>query len=222
MLSLGGGVLGLAAAAAVLQVVPALAPGDVARLEEVRIDGVVFAFTAGLSIVVGLLCGAGSALQWSQIHPARTLNEGSARSAGGFRLRRTHRMRTVLSTMQVALAVVLLIGAGLLLRSFVRLVTFDRGFDPADVVATSVTNPMSIAPHEVSEQWSRMTGDHQRLQERIFDEMTMRLGALPDVEAFGLSWNLPFGRNSRSSALRPAGTPVPSDPNEMVRTSCRS
>ena len=219
VLSLGGGVLGLAAAAVVLQAVPALAPGDVARLEEVRIDGVVFAFTAGLSIVVGLLCGAGSALQRSQIHPARTLNEGSARSAGGFRLWRTHRMRTVLSTMQVALAVVLLIGAGLLLRSFVRLVTFDRGFDPADVVTTPVTNPMSVAPHEVSERWSRMTGDHQRLQERIFDELTMRLGPLPDVEAFGLSWNLPFGRNPRSSApLRPAGTPVPSNPNEMVRT----
>ena len=83
VLSLGGGVLGLAAAAVFLRAVPALAPSDVARLEQVRIDGVVFAFTAGLSILVGLLCGAGSAFQRSQLHLVRTLNDGSAQSAGG-------------------------------------------------------------------------------------------------------------------------------------------
>ena len=61
VLSLGGGVLGLAVAAAFLRAVPALAPDDVARLDEVSIDGVAFAFTAGLSILVGLLCAAAPA-----------------------------------------------------------------------------------------------------------------------------------------------------------------
>ena len=60
VLSLSGGVLGLAAAAVVLRAVPALVPGDVARLNEVGIDGVAFAFTVGLSLLVGLLCGAGA------------------------------------------------------------------------------------------------------------------------------------------------------------------
>ena len=219
LLSLGGGVLGLAVAVLVLRAVPALAPGDVPRLDEVRIDGVVFAFTAGLSIVVGLLCGAAPACQRSQVHLVRTLNEGGASTAGGSGLLRAHRVRTTLSTMQVAVAVVLLIGAGLLVRSFVRLLTFDRGFDPANVVTATVTNPMTIAPHEVPGQLSQVMTAHQQLQQRLFDEMITRLGSLPHVEDVGLSRHLPFGRNSPSDApLRLAGTPVPSDPNEMVQT----
>lgn len=218
VLSLGGGVLGLTAAAVFLHAVPALAPGDVERLDEVRIDGAVFAFTAGLSIVIGLLCGAGSAIQWSQIHLVRTLNDGSAQSARGSGLLRTHRVRTTLATVQVAVAVVLLIGAGLLLRSLVQLLTFDRGFDPANVATATVTNPLGVALHELPTQWPQMMAEHQRLQERLFDEMT-RLGSLPDVEAVGLSRHLPFGRNSPSAVpLRVAGTPVPSNPNEMVQT----
>ena len=219
VLSLGGGALGLAAAAVFLRAVPALAPGDVARLDEVRIDGVVFACTAGLSIVVGLLCGAGPAFQWSQLHLVRTLNDGSVQSAGPSGLLRTHRVRTTLSTMQVALAVMLLIGAGLLLRSFVQLLTFDRGFDPTNVVTATVTNPLGVAPHEIAAQRSQVMAEHQRLQERLFDETMTRLGSLPDVEAVGLSRYLPFGRNLPSHVpLRLAGTPVPSDPNEMVQT----
>ena len=219
VLSLGGGALGLAAAAVVLRAVPALAPGGVARLDTVGVDGVVFAFAAGLSIAVGLSCGAGPAFQQSQAHPLRALNEGGAQSAGGSGLPRKHGLRAALPAMQVALAVVLLIGAGLLLRSFVRLLTFDRGFDPVDVVATVVDNPMEVAPDRMREQLSRVRTRHLRLQERLFDELTARLGSLPDVEAFGLSRNVPFGRIVRSFApLRPAGTPVPSDPDGMVRT----
>ena len=83
-LSLVGGVPGLAAAAIVLRVVPALVPVDVARLDEVRIDEVTVAFTIGRSVVVGLLSGVISALQWSRLHLTRTLNERSAQSAGWF------------------------------------------------------------------------------------------------------------------------------------------
>jgi len=219
VLSLGGGVLGLAAAAVFLRTVPALAPGDVARLDEVRIDGVAFAFTAGLSMVVGLLCGAGAAFRWSQLQLVRTLNDGGAQSAGSSGLLRTHRVRTTLATMQIAVAIVLLIGAGLLLRSFVQLLTFDRGFDPANVVAATVTNPLGVAPHEISTRRSQVVAEHQRLQERLLDEVAARLGSLPDVEAVGLSRHLPLGRNLPSRVpLRPAGTPAPSDPNEMVQT----
>ena len=122
-LSLIGGVLGLAVAAVVLRVVPALVPGDVARLKEVGIGPVTVAFTVGLSVFVGLLSGAAPALQWSGIHLTRTPNEGNAQSAGGFRLSRSNRSRAVLVMAQVALALVLLVGTGLLLRSFVGLVT---------------------------------------------------------------------------------------------------
>lgn len=219
VLSLSGGVLGLAAAAVVLRAVPALVPGDVARLDEVGIDGVAFAFTVGLSLLVGLLCGAGPAFRRSLVHPMRTLNEGNAQSAGGFRLLRTHRVRATLSTAQVALAVVLLIGAGLLLRSFVRLTTFDRGFDAANVVATRVVSPiMSQAPTTLDAILERRALA-LRFQGRLLDEMTARLESLPDVEAFGLSWSLPFvGQLASRAPFRVAGTPVPSDPDEMVQT----
>ena len=219
VLSLAGGALGLGAAVLVLRAAPALAPGDVARLDAVGVDGAVFAFAAGLSIAAGLACGAGPAFQQSRGHLVRALNEGGAQSAGGSGRLRTHGLRAALAAMQVALAVVLLVGAGLLLRSFVRLLTFDRGFDPVNVVATVVDNPMEVAPDQMRVQISQVQARHLRLQERLFDELTSRLGPLPDVEAFGLSRNVPFGRITRSFApLRPAGTPVPSDPDEMVRT----
>lgn len=138
--------LGLAVAALALRAAPALAPGDVARLDGVGIDGVTLAFTLGVSIAAGLLFGTAPALQRSRIDPARTLNEGHSHPGGGLRLLRSNRTGAVLVVAQVALAVVLLTGAGLLLRSFVRLITVDRGYDPAHVVAASVRNPEFAFP----------------------------------------------------------------------------
>ncbi|MYK87424.1 MAG: ABC transporter permease [Acidobacteria bacterium] len=217
VLSLLGGVLGLAVATVVVGAAPALVPVEVVRLDEVRIDGVVFTFTLGLSLLVGLLCGVGPAFQRALDHLARALHEGSARSAGGFRLLRSHRVRATLATVQVALALVLLIGAGLLLRSFVQVLTFDRGFDPANVVATRIRNPMLSQRPATPEGILERRASHLRFQNRLLDEMTTRLTPLPDVDAFGLSWSVPFvGRLASRAPLRLAGTPVPSDPNEMV------
>ena len=222
-LGLTGGVLGLAAAAVVLRVASALVPVDVARLDEVRIDEVTVAFTVGLSVFVGLLSGSVPALQWSRLDLVRTLNEGNAQSAGGFRLLRSNRSRAVLVMAQVALALVLLVGTGLLLRSFVRLVTFDRGYDPANVVSTQAQFPFSGQPSMAPEARANSAERYGRLHERLLDEMTARLESLPDVEAFGLSRSLPFEENRTSETLfRVAGTPMPSDMNEMVRTKVRS
>ena len=221
-LSLTGGVLGLAAAAVVLRVVPALVPVDVARLDEVGIHPVTVAFTVGLSVFVGLLSGAAPSLQWSRLDLTRTLNEGNAQAAGGFRLLRSNRSRAVLVMAQVALALVLLIGTGLLLRSFVGLVTFDRGYDPANVVSTRAVFPFSSQPSMAPEAQRNSADRYGRLHERLLDEMAARLEPLPDVEAFGLSRSLPFERSRTSEMpLRMAGTPMPSDPNEMVRTKVR-
>ena len=217
-LSVTGGVLGLAVAAVVLRVAPALVPGDVARLDEVGIDEVTVAFTVGLAVLVGLLSGAVPALQWSRLDLVRTLNEGSAQSAGGFRLR-SNRSRAVLVTAQVALALVMLIGTGLLLRSFVRLVTFDRGYDPANVVSTAALFPPS-QPSMALDSADR----YGRLHEQLIDEMTARLESLPDVEAFGLSRSLPFESDwdvTSETLLRVAGTPTPSDWREMPRPKVR-
>ena len=218
-LSLSGGLLGLAAAAVVLRAAPALVPVEVARLDEVGIDTVVLVFTVGLSIVVGLLFGAAPAFQWSRVRLVPALNEGGAQSAGGFGLLRSNRARAALAAAQVALTLVLLIGAGLLLRSFVRLVSFDRGYDPANVVTTVVRNPMPSQPSMTPEAYVELRSTHHRLQVRLLEEMVTRLEPLPDVEAFGLSWSMPFaGGLASSSPLRPAGTRMPSNPDEFVQT----
>ena len=218
-LSLGGGVLGLAAGAFVLRAAPALVPVEVARLDEVGVDAVVLVFTVGLSIAVGLLFGAAPVLQWSRVRLVPVLNEGGAQSAGGFRLLRSNRARAALATVQVALTLVLLFGAGLLLRSFVQLVTFDRGYDPINAVTTAVTNPVSSQPPTTPEAFRELQASHHRLQLQLLDEMTTRLEPLPDIEAFGLSWSLPLEWVTRSaSPFRPAGTPMPSSPEEFVQS----
>ena len=221
-LSLTGGVLGLAAATFVLRVVPALVPGDIARLDEVGLDELTVAFTVGLSVVVGLLAGAVPALQWSRLHLMRTLN-GAAQSAGGFRLLQSNRSRAALVMAQVALALVLLIGTGLLLRSFVTLVTFDRGYEPANVVSAMAMFPFSSQTPTSLEALGDVSASAGRLYQRLLDEMAERLGPVPEVVAFGLSKSLPLERNHTSGGpLRVAGTPIPSDPNEMVHSNFRT
>ena len=224
VLSLGGGAVGLAAATVVLRVVPALVPGDVARLDEVGMDGVVLAFTLGLSVVVGLAFGAVPAFQWSRLPLVRILNEGSAQSTGGFRLLRSSRLRAALATAQVALALVLLVGAGLLLRSFVGLLTIDRGYDPANVIAARTSNPdLAFRPDAMTpEVLAELSAASRRFQEALLDAME-RVARLPDVAAVGVSSGLPLAPTGMMrTTLRVEGRPSPSDPSELPRAGLRA
>ena len=219
VLSASGGALGLAAAAAVLRAVPALAPGDLPRLGEVGVDAAVLGFTALLAVTVGLLVGAVPALQWSRLPLVRILNEGSAQSAGGFRLLRANRARAGLAAAQVALALVLLVGAGLLLRSFVELVAVDPGYDPANVLTARVANPdlgsLFFAGPVTAELLAERTASSRRFYGALRDRLA-RLERLPAVEAVGLSSGLPFGGGGRGvMRLSVAGRPEPSDPADL-------
>ncbi len=219
VLGAAGGVLGLAAAAVVLRAVPALVPGDIARLDQVGIDGLSVAFTVGLSIAAGLLFGAAPAFQWSRIDLVRTLNEGSAQAPGGFRLLRSNRARAALAVAQVALALVLLVGAGLLLRSFVGLVTVDRGYDPANVIAARVRNPdTAIRPDTRPESIPEIMAAGRRFQESLLEE-TARLEDLSEVAAVGLSQHLPLASSpgGTTTTVMPAGAPEPTDPGDLPR-----
>ncbi len=217
MLGVGGGALGLAAASMVLRAAPALVPGDVARLDGVGLDGVTLAFTLGVSIAAGLLFGAAPALQWSRLDLAGTLNEGSTQSTGGFRLLRSNRTRATLAVVQVALALVLLMGAGLLLHSFVRLITLDRGYDPASVIAAGIRNPdTAFRPGMTPASMADLRAARRRFQESLVDEMA-RLAALSDVEAVGVSSRLPLAPagGGSSTVFRLAGAPPPTDPRDL-------
>ena len=198
VLGLGGGLAGLAAATGVLRAVPALVPGYVARLHEVGVDGVVLAFTLGLSVLVGLAFGAAPAFQWSGTGLVGTLNEGSPQAAGGFRLLRSSRSRAALAAGQAALAIVLLVGAGLLLRTFVELVMLDRGYDPANVITARTRNPDRGAPDRAFSQ--ALLAEMQEMARR------------PGAAAVGLSSGLPLAHSAFGAEMRAAGRPAPSGP----------
>ena len=219
VLSLCGGALGLAAAAAVLRAVPALVPGDVARLDEVGVDGVVLTLTLGLSVAVGLSFGAVPAFHWSRFDLVRILNEGNALSTGGFRLLRTGRTRAMLVTAQVAMSLVLLVGAGLLLRSFVGLLTFDRGYDSANVIAARTRNPdMQIGRGQMTlERMEKHRSESLRFNEALLEALD-RVALLPGVVAVGLSSGIPL--ETAGAAFLPMyveGRPPPIDPSETPR-----
>ena len=224
VLSLSGGALGLAASAVVLRAVPALVPGNVARLDEVGVDGVALAFTLGLSVVVGLLFGAAPALQWSRLPLVRTLNEGSGQAAAGFRLLRSNRTRAALAAGQVALALMLLVGAGLLLRSFVGLMTVDRGYDPANVITALVRNPdFRFRPGMTPGELAEARAANQRFQDALFEAVT-GLERLPDVEAVGLTSRIPLAVTDAAqmgAQFRAAGGPVAGNAAEIPRGAVR-
>ena len=215
VLGVGGGVLGLAVAAVVLRAVPALVPGDVARLDEVAIDHVVLAFTLGLSVLVGLAFGAAPAFQWSGRGLVDTLNEGSPQATGGFRLLRSNRTRAALATAQAALAIVLLVGAGLLLRSFVGLVTLDRGYDPADVIAAETRNPdlATRSDQRTPEALAERRAAGRRFWEALLEEAD-RMTRLPGVDAVGLSSGLPLMGGFLGTQALAADRPAASDWSE--------
>ena len=210
VLSLAGGALGLAAAALVLRVVPALVPGNVARLDEVGLDGAVFAFTFGLSVVMGVGFGLVSALQGAGRDLLRTVVEGSVRAAGGFGLLRANRARAVLAAGQMALALALLVGAGLLLRSFVGLITADRGYDPTNVITAGTRDPAirsDMGPDELEVARRRF---YRELAEAID-----RLSGLPQVVAAGVTSALPLaGGGSELQTVHAIGRPVSAEPRE--------
>ena len=217
VLSAAGGLLGLAAAAGALGVLPSLVPGDVARLDDVGINGPGLAFALALSVVVGLAFGAAPAFQWSRLGLVRALNEGSAQAAAGFRLLRSNRARAVLAAAQVALAVVLLVGAGLLLRSFVGLVTVDRGYDPTNVITARTTNPEARRGAGGLRPGGGDGEADARYRTALIEAIT-RLERLPGVAAVGLSSYLPLapGGTRTSSSVQVAGRTEPAGPGDRL------
>ena len=219
VLGVAGGTAGLAVAVGIVRAAPALVPRNVPGLAEVGVDGTVLAFTAAVSVVAGLLFGTAPALAWSRVDPARTLNEAGA-SAGGFGRLRANRGQAGLAVTQVALALVLLTGAGLLLRSFVSLVTLDLGFEPANVVVARISDPAGtrmftrggrIEPDEIEAMNAAARSATETLLARL-----ERIAILPGVEAVALSSSMPLNRTGAVRPFAVAGRPAPADPRERL------
>ena len=172
LLSLLGGAAGLALAVWGVDALLALSPADLPRVDEVTIDLRVLAFTFIVAALTGVLFGLVPALKASRIDLTLSLKEGSRSVAGGGA---SQRLRSLIVVAEIALSLVLLVGAGLLMRSFVRLTRVDPGFDPHNVLTMKMT-----IPRTKYKDGNAAAAFYQQLLERI--------KALPGVEsAAGIS-----------------------------------
>ena len=140
VLSLSGGVLGLVLGFAGLRMLLSISPGDIPRLGEngsaVTLDPNILLFTLGLSLLTGILFGLVPAIGASRPNLAATLNENGSRSGVGFR---SGKLRSALVISEVALALILVIGAALLIRTFLKIQNVDPGFESHDVLTMAMS-----------------------------------------------------------------------------------
>lgn len=170
-----GGVLGALLAVGGLRLLTALPEGQLPRMDQVGLDGAVLLFTIALSVGVAVVFGLLPALHASRSRLREQLTESTG-ATGGLGARR---MLSTLVVVEVALALVLLVGAGLMTRSFSRLLEVNPGFDPSNVVTAQVMLPASKYPER-----------HQQVQ--FFDAVVARLRGAPGIEAASAVSNLPM------------------------------
>lgn len=180
VLALTGGAIGVVAASLGVRALAVVAAARVPRIEEISVDGRVLLFAALASVVAGIVFGVVPALRVSRTDPSEVLKEGG-NAAGGIRLRRA---RGVLVLAECALAIVLLTGAGLLLRSLSRLSAVDPGFDPRNVLTVRVEFPPEAGPTaEERTQTSTIAPARARGRDARVRALTARIAALPGVES---------------------------------------
>ena len=189
MLSCVGGLAGMALVIVLLRTAAAVLPDSLPRLEGIGVNWPVLAFAAIVTGITGLLCGIVPAAASMRTRVLESLREGSQSAGSG---RAQHRMRTGLVVVEIALAMVLLTGAGLLLRSFARMLAVDPGFEPAHVLKASLSLPV----HEYSTQ--------QKVND-FYNELQHRLEALPGVKFTGFSSNIPVVGQNSGRLIAPEG-----------------
>jgi putative ABC transport system permease protein len=143
LLAFAGGVLGIGLAYGGVQGLIAISPANTPRINEVTVDGAVLGFTLLVSLLTGLIFGLAPALQASRPDVAETLKEGGRSGGGGVG---RHRVRSGLVIAEVSLALVLLVGAGLMLKSFLRVLDADPGFHSENVLTMTVALPQMKYP----------------------------------------------------------------------------
>ena len=204
VLSLLGAAVGVVLAIWGIDLVKSIGAQTILRLAEVRLDSTVLLVTLAIAIGTGLIFGLVPGLTSGKPDLTESLKEGGRGSTSG---RRHNRLRNGLVIVEVALALVLLTGAGLLLKSFVRLQNVDPGFNPAHVLTAELSLPDLRYPDKTA-------------QANFFANLEQRVASLPGVSSFGLTIILPMsGVNSDSSFDidgRPSDSAHP-EPDEEIR-----
>jgi putative ABC transport system permease protein len=191
VLAILGGLLGLLLAYGGMKFLLSISPNSIPRVTEIGIDGRVLAFTFVASLLTGIISGIVPALQVFRTD-LNTLLRDEARSTTGSR--RTRRTRDLLVVGEVGLALILLIAAGLLVRSFMRLQQIDLNFNPDNVLTMHIDLPDARYPED-------------RMNYAFFNELLPRLSAQPNVQAVGLISNLPLSGAVMSTDFTIEGRP---------------
>jgi putative ABC transport system permease protein len=201
LVSLVGGGLGVLLALWGVALLVRLGPHDLPRLTEVHVDGVVLAFTALLSLGTGLLFGIAPAIAAARGSLTAMLKESGRGSSGS---RASRRARGALVIGELALAMLLLVGAGLLVRSFSRLVAVDPGFRPERVLTFGISAP----PSKYANRHSLRT---------LTSDILTHMRAIPGVSSAAVVAGLPLGGYTMRTSVHVVGTPK-ERPAERKRT----
>jgi putative ABC transport system permease protein len=193
LLALLGGAVGVLLAILGLKALVAFSPADIPRLEQIQIDDRVLAFTFGISLLTGLIFGLAPALQASKPDLHETLKEGSRGSTAGARGKL---IRNSLVVCEIALSLVLLIGAGLLIKSFLRLQQFDLGFNPNHLLTMRIQ-----LPGTKYREGRQVTDFYKQLLERM--------ETVPGVESAGAISTVFLSDTPNSTNFTIEGRPVP-------------
>jgi putative ABC transport system permease protein len=205
LLSILGGVLGVFFAIAGLKALMALVPGDLAILNGTGLNGWVLGFTIAICLATGLICGLLPAARTLKTNLAGVLKQGSKGASSSGR----HKTHNLLVISEVAMALVPLIGAGLLLRSFQHLLEVDPGFRADHILTMEIEQPaLSFAQiNQLSQEEQLKLGEKQSRQ---FEQIAEQIRALPGVKEAGGIDDLPLGNEFRqASRFVIEGQPLP-------------
>jgi putative ABC transport system permease protein len=195
LLAAGGGVLGVLGAFWGVAALAKLLPDSLSKLQNVNVDARVFLFTLGVSVLTAIVFGGVPALLASRTQPGATLSDVARDTAGGTSGRY---VRRVLVVSEVALAVVLLVSAGLLIRSFQLLRNVDTGFTTANALTMRMVLP--FPKYEKAEA-----------RRAFYDEVLRKVEELPGVESAGMITFLPLSFHGMNFNFSVEGQPAPSD-----------
>jgi putative ABC transport system permease protein len=191
LLSILGGAAGVLLAFWAIELLISSNPANLPRVAEIRLDKTVLLFTFGLTTLTGLFFGLAPALQASRTDLNETLKDGMRESSGGIKRNRT---RSVLVISEIALSMILMVGATLLFQSMRRILAVSPGFEPNNVLTADV----SVSSDKYPEREQRAT---------FYREALERIAALPGVESAGIVYPVPLGGSFESYTFDIAGQP---------------
>jgi putative ABC transport system permease protein len=200
LLSSLGGLVGLAVAYGGLVLLKAFIPEDISQARDISINLKVLGFTFLVSVATGLIFGLAPAMQAARFNQAETLKEGGRDAATGGSGKR---LRGLLVTAEVAISLVLLIGAGLLINSFLRLRNVDPGFRADNLLTMKI-----VLPDPKYEEMERRSA--------FYTDLINRVQSLAGVRSAAVTSNLPLYRQGNSISIGIEGRPAPPPGQELI------